>query len=283
MLKLGTKKQRNVLIAFSLFLVVFTLSFFSLRVIYKNTYSSDKDRSDLNEIALNSSKKVNTITPKAVIQKTNTPAPSSPPNTASSDSAQNIAIAPKKAYHSNPAEFSVIVNKKNPITPTEFIPPDLINYNGYLVSGKILTDLQSLLLASAENGTPLELSSAYRSYSNQIATYNHWVAINGGPAAADKISARPGYSEHQTGFAIDFSFGTCYLDCFNNSKQYIWLAKNASKYGFIERYPAGYESITGYSPESWHWRYVGQKTAMAMEMSGIKTLEELWGIVGGDY
>ena len=74
----------------------------------------------------------------------------------------------------------------------------------------------------------------------------------------DKVSARPGFSEHQTGLAIDINS----LDeSFENTVAGKWLAENSSKYGFILRYPKGKEGITGYNYEPWHLRYVGKKLA----------------------
>lgn len=277
MLKLRLNKRRY------LFFIVFFL--LSLSTLFFLLLSSGKENYAFLENNKNISSTHTTVgnSSDVVINQHTSQSPSPLSATVSQDEFQDTTTISKKPYHANPSEYSVIVNKKNPINPINFVPPDLTSYNGYLLSTKLLSDLQSLLSASAENGTPIGLTSAYRSYSNQITTYNYWTAVNGGTSAADKISARPGFSEHQTGFAIDFSYGSCYLDCFNGSPQYTWLTKNAAKYGFIERYPKGYESITGYSPESWHWRYVGPKTALAMEMTGIKTLEELWGVDGGDY
>ena len=100
---------------------------------------------------------------------------------------------------------------------------------------------------------------------------------------ADTYSARPGYSEHQTGLAFDVAAGSCVLDCFGTTSQYQWLQANAADYGFIQRYYAGYENITGYKAEEWHYRYVGTAVAKDMQARGIKTLEQYWDILGGGY
>lgn len=176
-----------------------------------------------------------------------------------------------------------MVNKKNPLNPINFRPQDLTSYEGYLISSKMSADLSALLNAASAVGKPISLYSTFRSYDNQVVAYNHWVRVNGSQEAADRVSARPGYSEHQTGFAVDFSYGSCSLQCFTNSEQYIWLKNNAHKYGFIERYPEGFESITGYNAESWHWRYIGIENATNMLNLGIKTLEQLWDMPGGGY
>ena len=103
--------------------------------------------------------------------------------------------------------------------------------------------------------------STYRSYDYQVNLYNKYVRTDG-KEAADTYSGRPGHSEHQTGLVIDMtSIKEKYDDDFTNSEAYKWLKENAYKYGFIERYPEGKTYITGYSPESWHWRYVGYEIA----------------------
>ena len=78
---------------------------------------------------------------------------------------------------------------------------------------------------------------------------------------ADKYTARPGYSEHQTGLAIDVKDGSGQYAFFKNSDEYKWMKDNAHKYGFILRYPEGKEHITGFSFEAWHYRYVGVDVA----------------------
>lgn len=185
--------------------------------------------------------------------------------------------------HGNPNAIDVVINKKHCFNPIDFVPSDLTSFNGFVVSAKIVPDLTALFNAASAAAVPLSLTSSYRSYSNQVVTYNNWVRVNGSTAAADTVSARPGYSEHQTGLAFDLSAGSCSLECFKGTAQYAWLQANAAAYGFIERYPEGLESITGYSPEAWHWRYVGPATAQEMKSKGVKTLEQLWGINGGGY
>lgn len=186
--------------------------------------------------------------------------------------------------HGDPNRIDVVINKKHCFSPLNFAPKDLVSYGGYLVSAKMEPSLDAMFKAAAAAGVPMGLSSTYRPYDGQVVTYNHWVAVNGSTAAADTVSARPGYSEHQTGFAADLEISSsCTLECFAGSAQYKWLIKHAADYGFIERYQVGYEDITGYSPEAWHWRYVGSQTAKEMKAKGIKTLEQLWGISGGGY
>ncbi|MFZ2544873.1 MAG: M15 family metallopeptidase [Candidatus Saccharimonadales bacterium] len=185
--------------------------------------------------------------------------------------------------HSDPSSIDVVINKKHCFSPIDYAPSDLASYGGYIVSAKIIPDLTAMFNAASSAGVPLSVTSSYRSYANQVTTYNNWVAVNGSTASADTVSARPGYSEHQTGFVMDLSAGGCSLECFAGSAQYRWLQVNGATYGFIERYPQGLTDITGYSPEAWHWRYVGVTTALDMKAKGIKTLEQLWNINGGGY
>ncbi|MGB4768310.1 MAG: M15 family metallopeptidase [Candidatus Saccharimonas sp.] len=182
-----------------------------------------------------------------------------------------------------PDSITVVVNKKHCFSPITWAPGDLASVNGYLLRAEAAGQLQQLMAAAVAAGLGFDLSSAYRSYSDQQVTYNNWVRVNGSQAAADTVSARPGYSEHQTGLAADLKVGGCALECFANTAQYTWLTQHAANYGFIQRYPVGLTSITGYSPEAWHWRYVGVATATDMKAKGIQTLEQYFGITGGDY
>lgn len=193
------------------------------------------------------------------------------------------SVCAVKGAHGDPNQIDVVINKKRCFNPINFAPGDIASYGGYPISAKILADLTTMVNVASAAGIPISLTSAYRSYSNQVTTYNNWVTVNGSYAAADTVSARPGYSEHQTGFAVDLSCGGASLDKFTGSSCHNWLIENGANYGFIQRYQPGYESITGYSAESWHWRYVGAATAQQMKSSGIKTLEQLWNLPGGNY
>lgn len=185
--------------------------------------------------------------------------------------------------HGDPSRIDVLVNKAHCLSPLNFAPSDLVSINGYLLSAKAAPDLQAMLQAAANAGLTINMTSSYRSYENQVTTYNGWVATNGSTEAADTVSARPGYSEHQTGFAVDLGTSSCALECFAGTPHYTWLQQHAADYGFIQRYHAGFEGITGYNPEAWHYRYVGRETALDMKAKGIKTLEQYWNISGGTY
>ena len=184
--------------------------------------------------------------------------------------------------NNNPASINVVVNKKHCIQPLGYAPGDLVTTNGATLSAQAVDAYNQLYAAAAAAGQGFYVTSSYRSYNDQVATYNYWVSVSG-QAGADTYSARPGYSEHQTGFVIDVAANGCVLDCFGATSQYQWLQAHAAEYGFIQRYYAGYEAITGYSAEEWHYRYVGVDVATDMKNKGIMTLEEYYGISGGDY
>lgn len=184
--------------------------------------------------------------------------------------------------HNNPASIDVVVNKKHCIQPLGYTPSNLVTSHGATLSALAVDSFNQMYDAAAAAGQGFSVTSSYRSYSTQISTYNRWVSISG-QAGADTYSARPGYSEHQTGFALDVAAGSCTLDCFGSTSQYQWFQANAANYGFIQRYYKGYESTTGYSAEEWHYRYVGAEVAKDMKAKDIKTLEEYWGVSGGDY
>ena len=120
--------------------------------------------------------------------------------------------------------------------------------------------------------------SGFRSYDYQKTLYDNYVSRDG-QAAADRYSARPGFSEHQTGLVFDLTDKSGNL--LEDSRASQWLKDNAHNYGFIVRFQAGKEASTGYMPEAWHIRYVG-KEAKDIHDSGL-SLEEYFGIEGGDY
>lgn len=132
--------------------------------------------------------------------------------------------------------------------------------------------LKQLQNGANTNGYDMPLLSGYRSFDYQASLYNNYVAMDG-QTAADRYSARPGHSEHQTGLAFDIgelnnNYGT--------TPAGQWLAKHAHEYGFIIRYPQGKESVTGYMYEPWHVRYLGIDLAANIYASGL-TLEEYLG------
>ena len=164
----------------------------------------------------------------------------------------------------------ILVNKKHPL-PFDYAPGE------NAVAGQKIRQL----IADMQNQGYFisNYYSGYRSYDTQYNLYWSYV-YRDGQAAADWYSARPGYSEHQTGLAFDLTDGYGYL--VTSAPEVNWIRNNAHKYGFIVRYLSEKEGITGYMAEPWHLRYVGSK-AGAIYSSGL-TLEEYLGVPGGpDY
>lgn len=124
-----------------------------------------------------------------------------------------------------------------------------------------------------KDGISLNIVSRYRSYDVQDYLYKCYREKN---SDVDTFSAKPGYSEHQTGLAFDLNGAdpqTSVKDKFEYTKEYEWLKENAYKYGFILRYPKGKSDITGYKFEPWHYRYVGANISYRLR-EGNTTLEE---------
>lgn len=126
---------------------------------------------------------------------------------------------------------------------------------------------------AADLGLNIYISSGFRSYDYQAGLYQRYVNQSG-QAEADRYSARPGHSEHQTGLAFDLNTIT---EEFKDTDEGKWVTENCHNYGFIIRYPADKESVTGYMYEPWHIRYLGIETAQAVHDSGL-CLEEYLGI-----
>lgn len=158
----------------------------------------------------------------------------------------------------------LIANKSYPL-PSSYAPGGL--------TADTMTAFQTLQKAMQQQGLSIWVSSGYRSYSYQDGLYQRYVNRDG-KAAADRYSARAGYSEHQTGLAFDVNQIN---DSFANTPEAKWLADHAHEYGFIIRYPKGKEPVTGYQYEPWHLRYLGIETATAVYQSGL-SLEEYLGI-----
>lgn len=154
---------------------------------------------------------------------------------------------------------------------TYSVPESFNSAGGLNLTAKAQFD--RLAADAKSQGLNIYISSGYRSYATQSSIYQDNVTRYG-EAMADSFSARPGYSEHQTGLAIDVN---TIDDSFAGTPEARWLADHAHEYGFIIRYPEGKENITGYQYKPWHIRYLGIDTATAVSNSGL-TLEEYLGI-----
>ena len=181
----------------------------------------------------------------------------------------------------NAKSLQVVVNKKRPLNPIDYLPRGKVRIGNAWVA-KPAADAYAQLKAAVSQqklGT-LCINSGYRSFASQKAIHATKVAVLG-KTAGEKLAARPGYSEHQTGLAIDISTTAlgCRIGPFGASKASGWIAKNAWQYGFIVRYPSNAKTkITGYVWEPWHLRFVGIELATDMQSKGITTLEEYFAL-----
>lgn len=158
----------------------------------------------------------------------------------------------------------LIVNKTYPL-PSTYNPGDILP--------EVKTAFYSMKQAAAQQGLNIYISSGFRPYSRQVQLYQYYIARDG-KSRADTFSARPGYSEHQSGLCIDLNSIT---DRFTSTPEASWVAQHAHEYGFIIRFPLGKEEITGYKYESWHLRYVGVAVATEIYQQGL-CLEEYLGV-----
>jgi D-alanyl-D-alanine carboxypeptidase len=185
----------------------------------------------------------------------------------------------------DPASIWVIVNKTHPIAPSDY-RPEIDTVRGYQVATAAADPLQRLLDASDRRGLGFKIASAFRSYDYQLHVHAA-TAVARGDAGADLVSARAGYSEHQTGLAVDLvtpDDPACDFEaCFARTPGGRWLARSAWRFGFVVRYQPATTAVTGYAPEPWHLRYVGRPLAAELHRTGIATLEEFFGVPGGDY
>lgn len=180
----------------------------------------------------------------------------------------------------SPSSLTVVVNKHRPLVPSDWVPPDLVSApGGGLLRAEAAEALQGMYDAAADDGVALRTLSTYRSYAEQQSTYASWVATQG-QDLADSASARPGFSEHQTGLAVDIGDGTgCDLQvCFKDTAAARWAAEHAWEHGFVLRYPYWEHGTTGYWYESWHFRYVGPGLARDVQDSGTGVLEDVLGL-----
>jgi len=163
----------------------------------------------------------------------------------------------------------ILVDKERAL-PSDYEPSDLaalqnasyrINRNDLSLRTVAAQSLEQMARAARSEGLTLVASSSYRSYEYQVNLFARH-SRNMGEAAASMVSARAGHSQHQLGTVIDFGSIT---NEFANTREGIWLSANAARFGWSLSYPQGFEQITGYSWESWHFRYVGIELAQFID------------------
>jgi D-alanyl-D-alanine carboxypeptidase len=170
--------------------------------------------------------------------------------------------------------------------PASYVPPGLETvpaqnsapgFSGSL-RGDVIASLQGMLGAASAAGHDVRVVSAYRSYSQQVATFQYLVDTLGYDQAV-RVSAMAGHSEHQLGSTVDLSIaseGWQLEESFGSTAAGQWLAAHGHEYGFALSYPAGAEPVTGYAYEPWHFRYIGEAEAAEWKASGL-TLNQFLG------
>ena len=220
----------------------------------------------------------------SALQSTTTVPTTTTSTTAGTATVPDCVIGDEDVVGDPTEDWATVVVDANRGLPEDFEPPDLVDASaagfdsGDLVRQVIVEDLDALRVAADENGTPLGLVSAYRSYSYQEDLYTREVAQEG-EAEAQKETARPGHSEHQLGTAIDVldAGSQSLVPDFTETPTGQWIADNAHLYGFVISYPDLPRTRTCYGFEPWHLRYVGRDIAPQIRDSGLAPREWMLG------
>lgn len=176
-----------------------------------------------------------------------------------------------------------VIANKHYYLGEDYIPKDLVAFpREYTLDGdtnckgtkEAVNAAIKMMDAARKEGLNLLINSAYRSYSDQDDVYNRYLKLYGN-SYVDNYVVKPGFSEHQTGYAFDFASGNSSI--FANSKEYKWMIKNSYKYGFVYRFLKGKEEITQIKHEPWHYRYVGEEIALVMDKKEL-SFEEYYAI-----
>jgi D-alanyl-D-alanine carboxypeptidase len=187
----------------------------------------------------------------------------------------------------DPTHVWVVVNKLRSLNSIDFAPESVTRSRLRATSGSVSMHPEAAEALSrmadaarADGAGAIGINNAYRSYRLQQVTHASIVRSDG-PEEADARSARPGHSEHQTGFAADVV--ACASVCggisrFGGTSQSAWVAEHAWEHGFIVRYESGATGTTGYIPEPWHLRYIGVELAAAYHTGRFHTLEDFFGL-----
>ena len=171
-----------------------------------------------------------------------------------------------------------LIDKKHTVS-SDYVPKNLIplkknelfdiDKNNLSLRPEAYEALKKLAEAALKDGVKLTVSSTYRSYEYQKNLFDYWVSVDG-LEEAERESARPGTSQHQLGLALDFAPVD---DAFDKTPAGKWVYENASKYGWSLSFPQGYEHVTGYRWECWHFRYIG-KTAVEFQKKWFSNIQQ---------
>lgn len=264
--KFNKKVFNKVLIAVIIFLIFYILKVGGVKLIEKNN-----DKKEV-KVSNNMSKEKTTIKSSTTQTTTTT---STTTTTTTTKKKQDVSVS-SNTEGLKIIDGILIVNKSYPL-PKDYVPTNTykdatgLNYCSECINVDAYEKYKLMKADMASLGMNIWIQSGYRSYNLQESLYNKYVNRDG-KLAADTYSARPGYSEHQTGLAFDLN---SISDDFQYTSEGKWINENAWRYGFILRYPKSKESITGYKYESWHLRYVGEDLATKLYNNGDWiTLEE---------
>jgi D-alanyl-D-alanine carboxypeptidase len=205
--------------------------------------------------------------------------------TAASATSREQRVDARWPLRSDPADPTVLVNKSHPVRPARWRPDDLVVPRSAAARERVglrpeaAAALDELAAAARKaTGKRLVMVSGHRSAAYQGRLFDRY-AEQHGRAAAERFSARPGESEHQTGWAADVTQAGTGFTGFGGTASSDWVVANAWRHGWVVRYTPGAEDVTGYRPEPWHLRYVGRDLAAWLHRTGL-TLEEAVGATG---
>ncbi len=190
----------------------------------------------------------------------------------------NKVLEAEKNFRQDDLSLYYLIDKKHSVG-SDYVPKDLvklvknshfnINRNDLSLRPDSYEALVKMSDAAKKDGITLLVSSTYRSYEYQKKTFEKWVRIDG-LKEAERESARPGTSQHQLGVAIDFGSIT---DDFAQTRMCKWLDAHAADYGWSLSFPQGYEDVTGFRWECWHFRYIG-KEACAFQKKWFSDIQQ---------
>lgn len=195
---------------------------------------------------------------------------------------QDIPVV-KSEELSEASSLLALINPSTKLSPEDYTPTDLVTISGTSLQlrKEAATAVEDLVADARKAGNSIKVLSAYRSYARQGALFNQYQAQYG-TEYAERISARPGTSEHQLGLAADLGYANSQDELkssFGQTPAGQWIAEHAVDYGLIVRYPEGMEEQTGYKYEPWHVRFIGKEQAKAMAESQAQTYEEYYALL----
>jgi D-alanyl-D-alanine carboxypeptidase len=266
-----TKKKKQYVRALAIsFLMFFILLFlgFAFKLVYENTLNKDDKKDNKTTTTEVTTTKENTtkVTETTTTKKT-TKASSYNYDKILTPTGGEVIGKTSKGYEIKNVDGIYYIDGYLVANKTYDLPE---TYNPGSLNATVKAAADKMFAAAkSEKGYNMWAQSGFRSYNTQKSIYNNYVNRDG-KAAADRYSARPGYSEHQTGLAFDVCATNkpCITNGFDNTDEAKWLSENAYKYGFILRYVKGKENETGYMYESWHFRYVGTELAEKLYNNG---------------